>query len=111
MGAIHSTSTRRAPKLGDEKNVPLAKLETHYFLNGCFIPENYIIDNVGVIKDIPLYVVQGRFDNCTPPLSAYDLNNAYGNNMTLQIVNAGHKRNDPELQAALRAAINISFNN
>lgn len=95
--------------IGGEKNVPLAKLETHYFLSGCFIPENYIIDNVDTIKDIPLYVVQGRFDNCTPPISAYELSKAYGDNMTLQMVNAGHNRTEPELKATLRAAINTMF--
>lgn len=95
--------------LGDPNNVPVAKLETLYFLNNCFMPENYILDNIGTIKNIPLYVAQGRFDNCTRPQSAYDLSKAYGKNMTLQMVNSGHKRNDPELQAALRAVINTTF--
>jgi len=95
--------------LGDINNVPLAKLETLYFLNNCFLPENYILDNIKNINNIPLYVAQGRFDNCTPPQSAYDLSKAYGNNMTLQMVNSGHKRNDPELQASLITAINTIF--
>jgi proline iminopeptidase len=95
--------------LGDPNNVPLAKLETLYFLNNCFMPENHILDNIKTIADIPFYVAQGRFDNCTPPQSAYELSKAYGKNMTLQMVNSGHKRNDPELQAALRAAINTIF--
>jgi proline iminopeptidase len=95
--------------LGDENNMPIAKLETHYFLNGCFMPENYILDNLDAIKHIPLYVVQGRFDNCTPPVTAHKLSKAYGSNMTLQMVNAGHKRSDPELFAGLQAAINTLF--
>ncbi|MDB5166002.1 MAG: Proline iminopeptidase [Candidatus Saccharibacteria bacterium] len=95
--------------LSDISNLPLARLETHYFLNGCFLPENYILDNVDAIKHIPCYVVQGRFDNCTPPISAVELSKAYGDNMTLQMVNAGHRRSDPELLAALRAAVNIMF--
>jgi len=95
--------------IGEEKNLALARLETHYFLNGCFMPENYIIDNLKNIKHVPLYVVQGRFDNCTPPISAHELSKAYGNNMTLQMVNAGHSRSDPELTASLRTAINSIF--
>lgn len=92
--------------LGDENNLPLAKLETQYFLNGCYIPENYILDNIKKIKHIPCYVAQGRFDNCTPPISAYQLSKAYGDNLTLQMVNAGHLRSDPELFAVLTAAAN-----
>lgn len=95
--------------LGDESNLPLARLETHYFLHGCFIPENYILDNVDRINHIPFYAVQGRFDNCTPPISAYELSKAYGKNMTLQWVSAGHRRTDPELLTALRTAVNALF--
>ena len=95
--------------IGAEKNLALARLETHYFLNGCFMPKNYFLDNLEKIKHIPFYVVQGRFDNCTPPITAYQLSKAYGNNMTLQMVNAGHSRSDPELRTALRSVINAIF--
>lgn len=95
--------------LGDENNLPIARLETHYFLNGCFIPENYILDNIDTIKHIQCYVVQGRFDNCTPPISAYELSKAYGKNLTLQWVSSGHKRSDPEKLVALRTAVNTLF--
>lgn len=89
-----------------EENLALARLETHYFLNDCFMPENHVLGNIDKIKHIPCYVVQGRFDNCTPPSTAYELSKAYGDKLTLQWVNAGHRRSDPEIQVAERAAIN-----
>lgn len=95
-----------AEVLGDELNLPLARLETHYFLNNCFIPDGYILDNVHKISDIPCYVVQGRFDNCTPPITAHRLAQAYGKNLTLQWVSAGHRGSEPEIMAAERAAVN-----
>lgn len=95
--------------LGNESNLAIAKFETHYFLNGCFITENYIIDNIEKIKHVPAYVVQGRFDNCTPPISAYELSKAYGENMTLQFVNAGHIRHDAQTKASVITAINAIF--
>jgi proline iminopeptidase len=95
--------------LGDDSNLAIARFETYYFLNGCFIPENHILDNIEKIKHIPTYVVQGRFDNCTPPVSAYELSKAYGDNLTLQFVNAGHKRHDAQLKASLVTAINTVF--
>ncbi len=106
---LYDQAKMERDSLGEEKNLALARLETHYFINGCFMPENYILDNVDKIKHIPLYVVQGRFDNCTPPVTAYELGKTYGKNMTLQMVNAGHSRSDPEMKAALRAAINSLF--
>lgn len=91
---------------GDEKqrnfNLAIARLESYYFQNNCFMPENYILKNINKIKHIPAYVVQGRFDICTPPVSAIDLAKAYGPNLNLQIVAAGHLRSEQEVRSVLR---------
>jgi proline iminopeptidase len=84
-------------------NISMATMETHYFLNKCFAEENYILKNIDKIKHLQAYVVQGRFDMCTPPSSAIDLEKAYGSNLHLQITRAGHLRSEPENLAALRA--------
>jgi proline iminopeptidase len=89
---------------GDQHfNISMATMETHFFLNKCFVPENYILKNIDKIKHLPAYVVQGRFDMCTPPVSAINLAKAYGSNLHLQITRAGHLRSEPENLAALRA--------
>jgi proline iminopeptidase len=107
-----STTTLSYDRLKAEKdtlegdphfNISMATMETHYFLNNCFTEENYILKNIGKIKHIPAYVVQGRFDMCTPPVSAIDLAKAYGDNLHLQITRAGHLRSEPENLSALRA--------
>lgn len=86
----------------DPKTTAVAVLETHYFMNNCFIPDNYILDSVDRISHIPASVVQGRYDMCTPPVSAYDLQKAYGENLNLQWVNSGHMRTDKLMFRALR---------
>lgn len=86
----------------DDFNLAISRIEAYYFLNNCFIPENYILNNIGKIKHLPCYVVQGRFDMCTPPVAALDLAKAYGKNLNLQIVSAGHLRSEPEVRAVLR---------
>lgn len=96
--------------VGSESNVSIAKLETHYFLNKCFVPENYILDNISKIKHIPCKVIQGRFDMCTPPLSAYDLKKAYGSNLDLIWVNAGHLSTEEKVSEALKRALSEFFN-
>src|SRR3990167_4231122 len=92
-------------------NIAVAILETHYFLNKCFIPENYILKNIGKIRQIPCYVVQGRFDLCTPPsLGVYKLARSYGEKLKLKLTIAGHLSTDPqnfkEIQKAIRAGFN-----
>lgn len=86
----------------DDFNLAISRMESHYFLHNCFVPENYILKNIAKIKHIPAYVVQGRFDMCTPPISALDLAKAYGPKLNLQIVQAGHLRSEPEARAVLR---------
>ena len=92
-----------------QDNLTHAKIELYYMLNNYFIEENYILNNINAIKNISAYVVQGRFDMCTPAIGAYKLKRAYEDNMTLQFVNSGHKRSDPEMSAALTCANNIIF--
>lgn len=89
----------------DPATVAVARLETHYFTNGCFLPENHILDGVAKLRDVPCVVVQGRFDMCTPPIGADELARAYGDGLRLDWVNAGHLRTDPEMNAALRGAL------
>ena len=98
---------------GDQKqqafNLAIARLESHYFLNNCFIEDDYILKNINQIKHIPAYVIQGRFDHCTPPAAAVDLARAYGPKLSLQIVRAGHLRSEPEGLAALRAVASAAL--
>ncbi|MDO8341458.1 MAG: prolyl aminopeptidase [Candidatus Woesebacteria bacterium] len=89
-----------------EDNIAEARLETHYFLNNCFLPKNYILKNIKKIKRIPCQVVQGRFDICTPPVGAIDLAKAYGRNLKLQFVNSGHVSREPETFVALKSIFN-----
>lgn len=85
-----------------ENNLAIANLEAHYFLHDCFISPNYILRNISKISHIPSTVVQGRYDFCTPPYSAVDLADAYGDNLSLHMVNNGHLRSEPETLASLR---------
>jgi len=87
----------------DPTMLSTALLETHYFINKCFVPENYILDNIDKIRHIPCKVVQGRFDMCTPAIGAYDLAQSYGDNLTLNWVNSGHLRSDPGVHELIRA--------
>jgi len=96
--------------IGNINNVSIAKLETHYFLNKCFVSENYILDNIEKIKHIPCVVIQGRFDFCTPPISAFDLKKAYGKNLELISVNSGHFSSDPEMSVTLKETLINFFN-
>ena len=80
-----------------KKIIPLARIECHYFINKSFFPDNndnYILDNIQKIKNIPLYMVQGEYDIVCPIESAYLIKKALPN-AHLDIVNiGGHDRSE-----------------
>jgi len=40
----------------------MAKISSHYFINNCFFDENYILENIKEIENIPAIIIHGRFD-------------------------------------------------
>jgi proline iminopeptidase len=55
-----------------------ALIENHYFMNGAFLggkarEQNYLLENVDRIKQIPIHIVQGRYDQVCPMYQAEEL--------------------------------------
>ena len=76
--------------LSGENALAIAKIETHYFINNCFIKDHFIISNIHKIAKIPAVIVQGRHDVICPPFSALHLSKIWEAS-TIQIVeDAGH---------------------
>ncbi len=78
----------------------LAILEAHYIKNNCFLEEDYIMNNVDVIKQIKISIVQGRYDFICPPVQAFRLH-SHLENSVLNITNAGHSSSDEETKIKL----------
>jgi proline iminopeptidase len=73
-----------------ENALAIAKIETHYFVNNCFIQDNFIITNIHKIVKIPAVIVQGRHDVICPPYNALKLSSIW-DAATIEIVeDAGH---------------------
>ena len=67
-----------------------ARIECHYFINEIFLEDNYILKNIAKIANIPVSIVQGRYDIVCPMRSAWDLKNALPSSNLYIIDNAGH---------------------
>ena len=79
-----------------------ARIECHYFMNNCFFPtENYLIENVGKIRQIPGVIVQGRYDVVCPMTSAWDLHRAWPEAELHLTPDAGHSITEPGNLSAL----------
>ena len=67
-----------------------ARIECHYFINNIFLEDNYILKNITKIKNIPVSVVQGRYDIVCPMRSAWDLKQSLPSIKLYVIDMAGH---------------------
>ena len=103
-----SCSTLRAGNrhMSGSSALSMARIEAHYFMHGCFMPENHILDNIDRLRHLPAYIVQGRHDVICPPITAQRLADAWGRNARLQIIDeAGHSTFESGIAHALMAAL------
>ena len=85
----------------DRMALGLSRIEAHYFVNDIFLPNNFLIDNVGKIRHIPTTIVQGRYDMVCPIVSADDLARAFPEGEYHIVKDAGHSAFEPGIQAKL----------
>ncbi len=75
--------------------VAFARIENHYFTNGGFFEDEQLIRDVDRIRHIPAVIVQGRYDVCTPPATAWDLHRAWPEAEFHMVDDAGHSFDEP----------------
>jgi len=80
----------------------VARIECHYFANNCFFKtDNWLIEQVSTLKNIPGVIVQGRYDIICPMLSAWELHKAWPEAQFEVIPDAGHAAGEPGITDAL----------
>lgn len=82
--------------------VAFARIENHYFSNGGWLEEGQLIrDAAGKLSGIPAVIVQGRYDACTPPRTAWELHRAWPEADFVMVPDAGHAASEPGIVDAL----------
>lgn len=75
--------------------VSLARIETHYFVNHCFMDDGQLIRGAGKIAHIPGVIVHGRYDALCPAVNAVDLAAAWPAAELTITPDAGHSAFEP----------------
>jgi proline iminopeptidase len=88
----------------DAVALAIARIETHYFVNNIFLPENALLDNIDRIRHLPCAIVQGRYDVVCPIVSADDLHRAWPEAEYVVVADAGHSAREPGIARELVAA-------
>lgn len=79
----------------------LGRIEAHYFINKLFLPDNSLLDNIDQIRHLPAVIIQGRYDVCCPPRTAYELKYAWPEARYIMIDDAGHAATEPGITREL----------
>ncbi|MBK9157969.1 MAG: prolyl aminopeptidase [Propionibacteriaceae bacterium] len=80
-----------------------ARIENHYFFHAGWLREGQLIADVDKIRHIPAVIVQGAYDLCCPPVTAWDLHRAWPE-AEFHLVHAGHASTEPAiLEQLIRA--------
>ncbi|GAA2656021.1 prolyl aminopeptidase [Paractinoplanes durhamensis] len=91
----------------DETVLPASQILAHYAVNGGFFtPETQLLDGVDRIRHLPGVIIQGRYDQCCPPITAYDLATRWPEADFQMVPAAGHSSLEPAITARLIAATN-----
>ncbi len=86
----------------DKYAIAFARIENHYFVNeGFFDSDNWILENVSVVKDIPTWIVHGRYDVICPVENAWELKKVLPKADLRIIPLAGHSISEPAIANCL----------
>ena len=85
----------------DRVALGLARIEAHYFMNDIFLPPDFLLAQARRLKDIPGFIVQGRYDIVCPTISADDLHRAWPEAEYTVVPDAGHSAFEPGIRSRL----------
>ena len=57
--------------------------------------DNEILKNISSLKEIPGFIVQGRYDIICPPINAFNISENWSNSKLIVVNSAGHSSSDP----------------
>ena len=85
----------------DQFALAFARIENHYFTHGGWMNDGQLIRDAGKLKNIPGIIIQGRYDVCTPAVTAWELHRAWPEAQFVIVDDAGHAFDEPGIMNQL----------
>jgi proline iminopeptidase len=79
----------------DDFAIAIARIENHYMVHRGWLEEGQLLANASRLAGIPGVIVQGRYDMCTPPVTAWDLKQAWPEVELIIVPDGGHLFSEP----------------
>ncbi|OLR90199.1 prolyl aminopeptidase [Actinokineospora bangkokensis] len=84
--------------------VAFAKLALHYFAHDGWLAEDQLLKDAGKLTGIPGRLIQGRYDVVCPPITAWELRQAWPDSRLAILPAAGHATSDTGVLETIREA-------
>jgi proline iminopeptidase len=85
----------------DQFALAFARIENHYFVNNGWLEPDQLIRDAHKLKNIPGIIIQGRYDVCTPAITAWELHKAWPEADFVIVDDAGHAFDEPGIMHQL----------
>lgn len=102
---LHANWSRLQSLEASDNLVAMGRLYAHYDSNLYFLEEAQLLRDAYRLADVPGWIINGRYDACTPPSGAYDLAQAWPRACFRIAPAAAHVWNDPMLSQAIAEAL------
>lgn len=89
-----------------QNEIARARVQLHYIKDQCFIDGKKILKEVKQLKDIPITIIQGRYDMVCPTITAYELYQCVPHANFIMVPDAGHSASEPSMTSELVKATN-----
>jgi proline iminopeptidase len=83
----------------------LAVIENYYMANRCFLEEGELLDKAHRLENIPITMVNGRYDMICPPIFAFRLHERIPHSKLVIAEKSGHSMDEKEIERALLQAV------
>jgi proline iminopeptidase len=89
----------------DQFALAFSRIENHYFVHGGFFEtDDQLLRDAHKLRKIPGVIIQGRYDVCTPAVTAWDLHRAWPEAEFHIVDDAGHAFDEPGILDRLISA-------
>ncbi len=91
------------PNLSPALVEQIAKIEHHFFSKNRHETID-LLEKIDQVKHLPCIIVQGRYDMICPPITAYEVHQAWTGSKLVMVPKGGHSALDPAMTNALLTA-------
>jgi proline iminopeptidase len=104
-GRLHATDEQVNQEFGDWDLRPGCRIDCHYMMNACFLEEGQLLRDAHNLRDIPVTIINGRYDMLCPPITAWRLHKKLPQSKLTIVEEAGHSEGEPGITKALLEAV------